>query len=98
MTQQQRLAAWHKQLELDRQALLQLPAFCRVMSDLLESVTPFSTPFCGEQTHMSAFKMGQQNVGLKIIGQFSEADARFLQLLKEHALKHPTTTKETVHE
>lgn len=98
MSQKQRQALRRQQLLLDRQALLTQPAFCRVMQDVLEATGVFRSTFAGEQTHAMAFQEGQRNIGLKLFAEFSEADPRFLLLLKEHALTDPTTPEDEGHD
>ena len=73
-TRQQEIRATLAQQELE--ALLEIPAMRKFVWTLLCECGINNNPFCGENTHESAFKAGEQNIGLKLI--------RMLDVAKPH--------------
>ncbi len=80
------VAKWAKQLTQDRADLLAIPAFCRVMHEMLGACGVYRLSFAGEQTHATAFNEGMRNVGNILITQLEAANPSALLLLKQHAM------------
>ncbi len=57
----------------EMQALLEIPAMRKFVWTLLCECGINNNPFCGEETHKSAFKQGEQNIGLKLIAMLDVA-------------------------
>ncbi len=68
---QQRIKAELAREEL--QNLLSIPAMRSFVWTLLCECGINNNPFCGENTHESAFKTGEQNIGLKLIAMIDGA-------------------------
>jgi hypothetical protein len=79
------ILAWQQQLQADRAVLLTMPAFCRVMHEVLAEAGVFRLSFAGESTHATAFNEGQRNVGLRLLAELERAEPLALQHLRAHA-------------
>ena len=96
MTQvsQKRIELRQKQLKLDRQQLIALPAFRRVVQDFMQEAGLFRPTFAGEQTHTMAFSEGTRNAALRMLAQLEEATPNALALLQASALPIDSTSED----
>lgn len=62
------------QYQRDLKSVLDTEAGRNVMWALLERIGIFTEPFCGEQTHQSAFEMGRRSVGRMMLAHILDAD------------------------